>query len=112
MIVLCCGGRGYFGDVDNALDILHSQQPVTLLVHGGAPGADSRSGDWARKNNIHVAEVRALWDNFGKGAGSKRNQSMLLLNINYVVAFPGGSGTYDMVERATKHGLTVWRPYD
>jgi predicted Rossmann-fold nucleotide-binding protein len=28
-----------------------------------------------------------------------------------LVAFPGGSGTPDMIRRAEKAGLKVWKPY-
>jgi len=28
-----------------------------------------------------------------------------------VVAFPGGTGTADMIRRAKKAGLKVWEPY-
>lgn len=37
--------------------------------------------------------------------------AMLLLRPRYCVAFPGGSGTNDMVEQCEAAGVTVWRPY-
>ncbi|AUR86731.1 hypothetical protein NVP1088O_83 [Vibrio phage 1.088.O._10N.261.46.A1] len=30
MIILVTGGRGYVGDIDGALNLLHQQNPITL----------------------------------------------------------------------------------
>lgn len=112
MIILVCGGRDYYGDVDNALDTLHAQQPVSMVIHGDAKGADRRGGYWAKNRGIHYAAVPALWDVLGrKAAGPMRNEAMLLLKPQYCVAFPGGSGTADMIKRCTDAGIPVWRPY-
>jgi len=110
MRVLICGGRDY-SDRDaafKALDML----PFTpsMVIEGGARGADALGKMWAIKKGIHVAEVRALWDSFGKAAGYKRNASMLPL-ADYVVAFPGGRGTEDMIKQAKAAGVPVWEPY-
>lgn len=108
MIVLICGGRDYYGDVD----ILHDAHPVSMVVHGDAKGADRRGGLWAKSRHIHYAAVPALWDELGRNAaGPMRNAAMLLLKPTYCVAFPGGSGTADMVRRCNEAGITVWQPY-
>lgn len=33
-----------------------------LIIEGGAPGADKMSKIVAHENDVHVAEVNALWD--------------------------------------------------
>ena len=101
-----CGGRDYNGDVSCL-----SQIDITILIHGGARGADLLADQWAKSNGIHRASVEALWDNFGKSAGYKRNSAMLLLNPEYCVAFKGGRGTEMMVSLCEKKGIPVWRPY-
>lgn len=114
MIVLVTGGRDYWKvGVVLALDLLHQDHPITLLVHGGADGADRHSADWASAKGIHTARIDALWEAHGNGAGSKRNTAMALLApaIDLVVAFPGGVGTADMVDKAQDAGLRVWEPY-
>jgi len=112
VIVLVCGGRDYFGDIDEAMNLLHSQFPIELVIHGDAKGADRRGGMWAKNKGIHYAAVPALWDILGrKEAGPKRNSAMLLLKPQYCVAFPGGSGTADMIQKCEAVGIPVWRPY-
>lgn len=113
MKLLACGGRD-FADregLERALDAAHSKRPITILIHGGARGADLLAGQWALSRGILVAEVCALWKQHGKGAGPIRNRGMLTLSPDAVIAFPGGSGTADMVGIATEAGLPVWRPF-
>lgn len=111
MNVLVCGGRAYdsFENVTFAL----GQCPVkiSMIVQGGARGADALAKRWATDHQIHYAEVPALWDTFGKSAGFRRNNAMLRLNIGYCVAFPGGRGTTSMIELCKKAGVPVWLPY-
>jgi len=45
-------------------------------------------------------------------AGGDRNQQIIDDGkLDGVVAFPGGTGTADMIRRAKKAGLEVWKPY-
>ncbi len=56
----------------------------------------------------NLKAIPADWDKFGKGAGPIRNQQMIDEGKpDLVVAFPGGTGTADMVKRAKKHGIEV-----
>ena len=106
MRVLVCGGRDYSGDV-SCLSMLS----ISILIHGGARGADLSADSWAKSHGIHCARVDALWDAFGKSAGFKRNSAMLLLQPQYCVAFPGGIGTRMMIELCKKNNIVVWEPY-
>lgn len=107
MRVLVCGGRDYQGRVDclSTLDI-------SLLIHGGARGADLRSASYVKSQGIHAVCVDALWNYYGKSAGFRRNSTMLLLQPEYCVAFPGGAGTNMMVSLCEKQNITVWKPYE
>lgn len=105
MRVLVCGGRGYAGDV-TCLSIL----PISILIHGGAAGADLRAAQYMKSRGVHCAQVDALWDNFGKSAGFKRNSAMLLLNPELCVAFPGGAGTSMMIDLCNRNNIQVIRP--
>lgn len=126
MKVLVCGGRGYRNEQEafKALDILYSSEngPITLVIQGGAPGADSLAHKWADKNGIPNKTFPAKWNDFsepciiGQGqygkynklAGSKRNKQMLDEGQpDMVFAFPGGSGTADMVKQAKKSNVRV-----
>ena len=109
MIVLVCGGRYFDGDVDSTLDKLHSEQRITRLVIGGCSGADALAWKWATKNGLPDILVHyAQWHLYGKAAGPLRNAEMLRLDKpDLVVAFPGGSGTADMVRKAQAAGVRV-----
>ena len=106
MRVLACGGRDYIGDVTCL-----SQIDISILIHGGAKGADIRAAEYAASQGIHHAGVPALWNYYNKSAGFKRNSAMLLLLPEYCVAFPGGKGTDMMVKLCEKNNIPVWKPY-
>ncbi|MGB0731782.1 MAG: DUF2493 domain-containing protein [Miltoncostaeaceae bacterium] len=109
--VIVCGGRDYLDReaVDAALDAVHRKHGAFTLVHGGANGADLLAGLWAASRGVEFEVHPAAWTQHGKRAGPMRNQHMLELGTDAVVAFPGGRGTADMVSRAEKAGVPVWR---
>lgn len=112
---LVCGGRGYAdrAAIHAVLRRLSFDGPgVVGILHGAAPGADTLAAEWAKTNRVSAKAVPAEWARFGKAAGPVRNQMMLDAHpghILLVVAFPGGRGTLDMVERAYAQGLPVVR---
>lgn len=108
--VLVCGGRNYAdrGRLFAAMDDLHGHLDFSAVIHGGAPGADSLAGEWARSRGVEEIAVPADWKRHGKAAGPRRNQSMLDdHHPTCVVAFPGGKGTADMVRRAASARLGI-----
>lgn len=112
-ILLVCGGRT-FNDGDFLwfmLDELQRGYAFSDLVHGAAAGADTLADAWGRARGIAVHPRPARWDKHGSAAGVIRNEEMLQEfgpYIKYVVAFPGGgSGTADMIRRASQAGLEV-----
>ncbi len=111
--VLVCGGRHY-ADIDrvtNTLDCLHNQQvgvKIDVVIHGAAPGADTLAGLWAESRGVATSKFPANWHEHGRKAGAIRNQLMLDVGMpSLVVAFPGGTGTADMVRRAKRAGISV-----
>jgi hypothetical protein len=55
--------------------------------------------------------VPAEWKKHGKRAGPLRNMRMLEeWKPDGVAAFPGGSGTADMIAQARNAGVKVWEP--
>jgi hypothetical protein len=112
VIILVCGGRDYLDrdQLYGAMDLLDSRHPVSMIVEGGAQGADTLAGEWAESKGIHRAIVPALWDHYGKSAGYKRNSAMLLLPVEYCVAFPGGKGTKMMADLCARKEIPVWYP--
>lgn len=113
MRILVCGGRDY----SDALWVAHilgrvlRERGISLVIHGAGRGADSLAASWAGQHRIETLPFPADWKAYGRGAGPIRNQQMLDEGKpDAVVAFPGGKGTADMVERAKKAGVPVWEP--
>lgn len=108
--VLVAGGRKY-ADMDRLREVLghiHGQVGITNIIHGGATGADTLAGVWARENRVSVVMFPADWDRFGKAAGPIRNRKMLDVGQpDLVVLFPGGTGTANMEQQALLAGLQV-----
>ena len=108
--VLVCGGRSY-GEVarlDAVLDRLHAERKFSVLICGGATGADSLAMRWAAIRGVPTEVHYADWANEGKAAGPIRNKKMLVEGKpNLVVAFPGGVGTSNMVGIAREAGIEV-----
>ena len=109
MIVLVTGGRDYDDrdTVRQTLDRVHAEHHIRLLVHGCATGADTLAAIWAMERGIQPAGCPALWDFYGKPAGTIRNGAMILLRPELVVAFPGGDGTANMVGQALQARIRV-----
>jgi hypothetical protein len=108
--VIVCGGRAYRDKafLDKFLSEFLIIVDFDILIEGGALGADRLAREWALSRGVHVATVNAMW-NRGKGAGPARNRAMLSLRPDYVIAFPGGRGTQNMMTQAERAGVRVIR---
>lgn len=114
MKILVCGGRDFddYLFLTKGLDYIAGYSPITHIVTGGASGADALAERYGKEKNIPVSVHKAEWHKYGKAAGPKRNQRMLdEEKPDYVVAFPGGRGTTDMVRRARDQGFAVIEEY-
>jgi ethanolamine utilization protein EutP (predicted NTPase) len=60
MRVLACGGRDYFDRqvIYTTLTKLHRENQVTVLVHGGASGADTLASEWAATMGVPVSKIK------------------------------------------------------
>jgi len=74
--ILICGDREY-KDWTQIRDYLDTISRTTIIIHGGARGADSIAGNLAISLKMKVIKFPAEWDKYGKGAGLIRNQQML-----------------------------------
>lgn len=112
--ILVCGSRHFpdYVPVYAALDkIVEKHGDPILVVHGGAPGADEFADEWAKLRSMPVWVFPAKWEEFGRSAGPIRNGQMLKRSDpDAIVAFPGGTGTQDMIDRAKHSGVPVWEP--
>lgn len=109
--VVVTGGRAYLDDshVNSVLSLLLKKLGPFVLVHGAASGADLLAKRWARSHVVDAVSYPALWNVHGNNAGPIRNGQMLWTEKpKLVVAFPGNSGTTDMVRQARQKGVLVW----
>jgi hypothetical protein len=111
MRILVTGGRDYSDQVRlfAELDAIHAAKPITVVIQGGAKGADGLAELWCETRGICCLRVRAPWSTHGKAAGSIRNGWMLehCSPIDAVVAFPGGNGTANMCKQAAAKGVYI-----
>lgn len=114
--VLVCGGRNYYDELwlRFALDTISHRINLVEVVEGGARGADELAGAWADLHGKLRTTIPADWAQYGKRAGPIRNRKMLEYlqacgNAHMVIAFPGGSGTANMVAQAEQAGIKILR---
>ena len=112
MRILVCGGRRYHNSILiwDILDQIHHKFKITVLINGGAQGADLHARNWARQYaDIEIALYYAQWEKYGRSAGYIRNKQMLDQGQpEIVLAFPGGPGTKNMVDIGQKAGVLVF----
>lgn len=113
MRVLVCGDRDWTGH-QAMWDFIGTLSLEDVVIEGGARGADQLAGKYARARGIEVVVFPAQWGKYGKAAGTIRNQQMLDEGKpDRVVYFhddlAASKGTRDMVNRATRAGITVQR---
>lgn len=111
MRFLVCGGRTY-GDaakVDRILSRIRAKRGISVIIQGGAAGADRLAARWGEARKIPVLTFKADWDRHSAAAGPIRNTRMLAEGKpDGVVAFEGATGTADMVRKARIAGVKVW----
>ena len=80
-----------------------SKIEITLVVSGGAKGADSLGEEYANANNIPTKIFLPDWDKYGKSAGMLRN-SDIINEAEIIVAFWDGEskGCKDAIAKANK----------
>lgn len=81
---------------------------ATLVVSGGARGADQMGESWAKSNNIPVKIHYPEWEKYGKKAGFLRNQ-LIIEDCDECVAFWDGksNGTKNSIFISEKLGKKV-----
>lgn len=110
MRVLVCGGSSYRDKaaVFDELDNLHRHQPISLIINGGAHGADYSSSQWAKERCVPLRVFKADWQQFGDQAVFLLNDEMLReAQPDLILAFPGGDVTADMIDKAENAGVRV-----
>jgi hypothetical protein len=130
MKVICCGPRDLedYDLVEKAIEA--SGFKITLLISGGAKGADSLGEKWAKKNKVKIDRKPAEWDNlellgaeireryntwkkcqekYVWNAGFIRNSEMVkIADACIAIQIEETSGTQDTIKKCKEKGIPVF----
>lgn len=85
---------------------------LIAIIHGGARGADTIAGEYAKSLGLKVIERKANWKKYGKAAGPMRNSKMLKLKPDICFGFhndiKNSKGTRGMLKKAKKAGIPTF----
>lgn len=117
--IVVAGGREYenYPELSQVLDRVISELNIPSgmgvnIVSGGARGADTLAEKYAQEKGYGLQVFPADWKNLGLSAGMARNKQMASAG-DVLVAFPGGTGTENMIEQMTQNfGKPAYRAAD
>lgn len=106
--IVVSGGREYenYPELSQKLDRIISQLNIPSnmginIISGGARGADALAEKYAQERGYDTQVYPADWEQQGVQAGMLRNTEMAKVG-DVLVAFPGGSGTENMIQQMTQ----------
>jgi hypothetical protein len=108
--VIIAGGRDFndYIKLCEVCDIAFKEYPIVEIVSGEARGADQLGERYAIERGHLVKRFPADWDNYGKGAGFRRNVEMADYAGALLAFWDGTSrGTQHMINTAKKKGLKI-----
>jgi len=112
--VIVCGSR-HWRDRQTIINRLRALPADTIIVVGydgekkRPKGADEITFEEATRIGLAIELYPAHWEQYGKGAGFKRNKEMAEGGARLCLAFWDGlsTGTFDMMAQAVKRGIPV-----
>ena len=105
------GGKN-FQKIDaiwDVLDKVKSRYPDMVLVHGNAPGAEHIAGRWADNRQVRQIIRTPDWKAYGKAAPFRRNDEMLKLGLQGLIATTGTGITENLVDKAQQKYIKLMR---
>ncbi len=94
------GSRGFDCYGTLSIQLRDIKDKVSLVVSGGAKGADSLGEQWANENNIPTKIFKPDWDKYGKRAGYVRNKD-IISECDACIAF------WDGESKGTQHSFKL-----
>lgn len=107
--MLVCGSRTW-KDAQAIQDRIAKLPSYSVVIEGGAGGADTLAREAAIARGLHVATVKPLYDFFPrKSAPLARNDAMIRMEPDLVIAFQrnGSSGTQYTINKAKRFDIPV-----
>lgn len=106
--IIIAGGRDFrnYSLLSATLNEIIKDPKETIIVSGGANGADTLGEAYAKENNIDLMIFPADWDTYGRSAGYIRNAEMAKFS-DILIAFwdQESSGTKHMIQLAKTNGI-------
>ena len=101
------GSRG-FSDKARLYAELEKFSGISLIISGGAKGADQLAEEYARERNIPVKIFMPDWAKYKRAAGPMRNK-LIVQESECVIAFWDGvsAGTKSSIDFAKKENKTL-----
>lgn len=101
------GSRDY-PRLEDVRQFVFEQERTTVIVSGGARGVDSVAVEEARRLHMPYEVYPADWNQHGRSAGFRRNQTIVDAADEVVAFWDGESrGTTDTVNRAKRANKPV-----
>lgn len=109
MKLIIAGGRNYIPTLTDlaAIATLLTIIRPTMIISGGATGADAFGERIAKALRLSVSQFLPKWNEHGKAAGPMRNGDMAEY-ADACILLPGGTGTQSMFHEATKAQIPIY----
>lgn len=110
MKVAVVGSRSFndYAQLKLELDSLHQVKKISLIVSGGAVGADSLAERWAKENQVETLIFLPDWAKYGKPAAVVRNRLIIEASEECIAFWNGtGRGTKSSIDLAKKKGIPL-----
>jgi hypothetical protein len=95
--------------MESFLERIRLKHGISVIISGGARGADSLAERYAKKYEIPTEIFLPDWNTYGKSAGMRRNSDIVNAS-DMIVAFWDmvSTGTKNTINKATKAGKETW----
>ena len=105
MKIAVIGSRDFENiDMLNQVLMKHREE-ITVVISGGAKGADAMAEHWAKENGIETLIFLPDWSKYGRSAGVVRNHD-IIKSCDLCIAFWDGKskGTASSIRLCKKYG--------
>ena len=105
------GGRNYKNEnrvytvLSNAFSVYGDR--MYLIIGDCRTGLDAIAKEWAQNLGVEHKIYVAEWSKYGNIAGPIRNEEMIKAGPKFLIAFPGGAGTYNCISIAEHNNIPV-----
>ena len=96
-------------------EIIDGDERFTVIVEGGAAGADTMAREYAEAHDMKYVEFKPDWKQYGRAAGPKRNDKMIqfIKERNGTALYfwdEESKGTKQCIDSAKRKGIeiSVW----